>query len=56
MGQNRFEEIDVVAGTAGFGRSVNFGWDIMEGNECYEPASGCNQQTLVPLACPYRPR
>jgi glucose/arabinose dehydrogenase len=47
VGQNRFEEINVVAGTAGFGRGVNFGWDIMEGNQCFEPASGCNQQTLV---------
>ena len=47
VGQNRFEEINVVAGTAGFGRAVNFGWDIMEGNECFEPMSGCNQQTLV---------
>ncbi|HKP29222.1 MAG TPA: PQQ-dependent sugar dehydrogenase [Gemmatimonadales bacterium] len=47
VGQNRFEEIDVVAGTAGFGRAANFGWNIMEGNECYSPSSGCNMMTLV---------
>src|SRR5262245_25013078 len=35
VGQDRFEEIDVIAGTAGFGRAANFGWRIMEGNECF---------------------
>jgi glucose/arabinose dehydrogenase len=47
VGQNRFEEINVVAGTAGFGRAANFGWRIMEGNECYSPSSDCNTATLV---------
>ena len=47
VGQNRYEEIDVIAGTAGFGRAANFGWKIMEGNECFVPPSGCNMATLV---------
>ena len=47
LGQDRFEEIDVVAGTAGFGRAANFGWKIMEGNECFSPSSGCNMATLL---------
>jgi glucose/arabinose dehydrogenase len=47
VGQDRYEEIDVVAGTAGFGRAANFGWDIMEGNECFSPSSGCNMTTLL---------
>jgi len=47
VGQSRFEEINVVAGTAGFGRAANFGWRIMEGSECYSPSSGCNTATLV---------
>ena len=47
VGQDRFEDIDVVAGTAGFGRAANFGWKIMEGNECFAPSSGCNMATLL---------
>ena len=47
VGQQRYEEINVSAGTAGFGRAANFGWRIMEGNECYIPPTGCNQQTLI---------
>jgi glucose/arabinose dehydrogenase len=38
VGQLLWEEIDVArAGVGG----LNFGWDDMEGNHCYEPTSGC---------------
>ena len=42
MGQNRLEEIDV-AGTAEAG--VNYGWNPMEGSECYG-GSGCARAGL----------
>jgi glucose/arabinose dehydrogenase len=42
VGQNRFEEVDVVQATRG---GVNFGWNTMEGSSCFLTAS-CNQQGL----------
>jgi glucose/arabinose dehydrogenase len=44
VGQNRLEEIDVVpAGQGG----LNFGWDLMEAGDCYEPRDGCDRTGLV---------
>lgn len=44
VGQNRLEEIDVVpAGQAG----VNYGWDLMEGSDCFEPRDGCDRTGLT---------
>lgn len=44
VGQNRLEEINVVpAGQGG----VNYGWDVMEGSDCFEPSSGCTRTGLV---------
>ncbi len=43
VGQNRYEEINVVSIQAG----RNFGWPIMEGNSCHQPSSGCNTSGLV---------
>ncbi len=40
VGQDRIEEIDIVE------KGKNYGWDIMEGSSCYEPASGCDQSGL----------
>ncbi len=53
VGQNAFEEIDVSPASAGAGRGTNYGWDVMEGRECFEPASGCNQAGLVLPAVQY---
>jgi len=40
VGQNKWEEVDqVVAGG-------NYGWNIMEGDACYQPASGCSTAGL----------
>jgi glucose/arabinose dehydrogenase len=47
VGQNEIEEINVVSGTAGFGRGINFGWRITEGSECFSPAFNCNKQGLT---------
>ncbi len=45
VGQNLWEEIDIIA------RGANYGWNIMEGLHCYSPASGCDQSGLaLPIA------
>jgi glucose/arabinose dehydrogenase len=45
VGQGAVEEVDVVtvAGASG----ANFGWNIMEGDLCFEPPVGCDQTGLV---------
>ncbi len=50
VGQNRLEEVDVVpAGQAG----LNYGWDVMEGSDCFEPRTGCDRAGLVVPALEY---
>ena len=41
VGQYAWEEIDVVQ------LGKNYGWRIMEGNHCYQPAQGCQTKQLV---------
>ncbi len=44
VGQDRIEEIDLVE------NGKNYGWNIMEGNQCYNPPEGCNTAGLeLPL-------
>lgn len=44
VGQNRLEEINAVpAGQGG----LNYGWDTMEGSDCFEPATGCSRTGKV---------
>ncbi|MCI0519998.1 MAG: PQQ-dependent sugar dehydrogenase [Chloroflexi bacterium] len=45
VGQNNWEEVNFQAASSAGGE--NYGWDVMEGNACYEPASGCNQSGLT---------
>ena len=49
VGQNRREEVNVVASDAG---GLNFGWNTMEGTDCFEEAN-CTQDGLVLPAVEY---
>lgn len=51
VGQNRFEEVDVLAaGTT----SGNLGWNEREGYACYEPRTGCKSEGMIPPVVTYR--
>ena len=41
VGPSSWEEIDIIA------KGANYGWNIMEGSNCYSPATGCNQSGLT---------
>ena len=48
VGQNRWEEIDVVeAGN-------NYGWRVMEGAHCFQPSQGCSTASLTLPVAEYR--
>lgn len=50
VGQNRLEEINVVPTTQG---GVNYGWDEMEGSDCFEPSTGCDRTGKILPAVEY---
>lgn len=45
VGQNSYEEVNYQPGTSVGGE--NYGWDIMEGNHCFEPPNNCDKDGLV---------
>jgi glucose/arabinose dehydrogenase len=45
VGQNRVEEIDI--GLSSRHGGENYGWNVLEGSECYEPGSGCERAGLT---------
>lgn len=49
VGQGSYEEISLER--AGSGGGQNYGWNVMEGNHCFQPQNGCAQDGLVlPIA------
>jgi glucose/arabinose dehydrogenase len=46
VGQQRFEEVDIATASAGAGRGVNYGWNIMEGVHCLG-GSQCDRTGLT---------
>jgi glucose/arabinose dehydrogenase len=44
VGQSAREEVDVVSI---FAAGSNFGWSVMEGTNCFNPSTGCNQTGLT---------
>ncbi len=51
VGQNKWEEVDVAWAPDPGGQ--NYGWDIMEGFHCFEPAEGCDPTGLTPPVLEY---
>jgi glucose/arabinose dehydrogenase len=47
VGQNAWEEVDVIV------RGGNFGWDVREGAHCFEPAAGCPTAGLIDPVAEY---
>ena len=47
VGQNRWEEVDVIE------RGGNYGWNFMEGNHCFRPPDGCRQEGMIPPVWEY---
>ncbi len=41
VGQNQYEEVDLIE------PGGNYGWNVMEGNSCFSPSTGCSIEGLV---------
>lgn len=44
VGQNRFEEIHVAPGNV---PGIDYGWRVLEGRHCFDPAEGCDTTGLA---------
>ena len=49
VGQGAREEVNVATQVNGGGAGLNFGWDIMEGSLCFEPANCSSAGLTLPL-------
>ncbi len=47
VGQYLHEEVDIATAAAGRGKGLNFGWNRMEGADCFSPANGCDESGLA---------
>jgi len=41
VGQNQWEEVDIIE------KAANYGWRLTEGTHCYDPSTGCNTKGLT---------
>ena len=47
VGQNRWEEIDLIQ------PGGNYGWNVLEGNHCFRPGDGCQREGTMPPVWEY---
>jgi glucose/arabinose dehydrogenase len=47
VGQDLWEEVDIVK------KGANYGWRLMEGTHCYNPATGCDIKEITPPIAEY---
>ena len=47
VGQDRFEEVDLIQ------PGLNYGWNVMEGFHCFKPSRSCDQEGLEPPVIEY---
>ncbi len=47
VGQNRWEEIDLIE------RGGNYGWSVLEGSHCFNPRDNCDRQSGIPPVWEY---
>jgi hypothetical protein len=47
VGQDRSEEIDYASAADGGGRGLNFGWNRLEGADCFPPGPDCDRRGLT---------
>ena len=53
VGHTAREEVNVSTAASGGGRGANYGWRIMEGKACFNPASGCDTTNITQPALDY---
>jgi glucose/arabinose dehydrogenase len=53
VGQDSREEVNVANASEGGGKGLNYGWDITEGFECFEPSDNCDRTGLTPPELEY---
>jgi hypothetical protein len=49
VGQDAWEEVDVVTAAGGAGRGANFGWNVMEGRHCLSGSACDTSQFALPV-------
>ncbi|MSQ31157.1 MAG: glucose sorbosone dehydrogenase [Dehalococcoidia bacterium] len=47
VGQGEIEEVDVIR------RGANYGWNVVEGDRCYRPSTGCDRTGFTPPVATY---
>jgi glucose/arabinose dehydrogenase len=51
VGESLWEEVNFLP--AGASAGANFGWNVLEGAHCYQPATGCDAAEMVPPVYEY---